>query len=401
MKEWTRRDLLRNGVGMTVAGLFSSHRSFAASGGATRKAVIIGHTGAGDYGHGIERIFAGLPGIVVAAVADPHDAGRAKAKAACGAAREYEDYRVMLREEKPDLVGVGPRWAGEHHAMAMFALTGGAHVYLEKPFTISLAEADDILRVAKEKERRIAVAHVTRCAPVVLRLEKALRDGLIGDVLEIHTVGKMGSRSGGQDMMVLGLHVFDLARLFAGDVQWCHARIRQQGKPPAIADARESPTDRVGPVVGDDIFAQFAMASGVNVTFRSRVGLEKVAGPFGMEITGSRGVVRLISGAVPTLSLLAAPNRAAATRTENWVNWTGGVEPSAEAQIDGITGYDAAHRRVVRDWLLAIDEKREPLASGERAMKAIEMAHGVFQSGLDGKRVEFPLVQRTHPLIPA
>ena len=241
---------------------------------------------------------------------------------------------------------------------------------------------------------------MTRCAPIVLRLEKALSDGLIGEVLEIHTVGKMGSRSGGQDMMVLGLHVFDLARLFAGEVQWCHARIRHQGKLPTIADARESPTDRVGPVVGDDIFAQFAMASGVDVTFRSRVGLEKAAGPFGMEIVGSRGVMRLKSGAVPTLSLLAAPDRSAAKRTENWVPWTGGVEPAAEAQIDGLSGYDAAHRRVVRDWLLAIDEKREPLASGERAKAAIEMAHGAFQSGLERKRVEFPLARRGHPLLP-
>ncbi|MEQ1850612.1 MAG: Gfo/Idh/MocA family oxidoreductase [Chthoniobacteraceae bacterium] len=399
MKQWTRRGLVRSGAGVATALLFPAPRSGAAA-DAMRKAAIIGHTGAGDYGHGVERIFAGLPGIAVVAVADPHDAGRAKARTACGAARDYADYREMLEKEKPDLVGIGPRWAGEHHAMAIAALNAGAHLYLEKPFTVSLAEADDILRIAKSKERRIAVAHVARCAPNVLRLEKALRDGLIGEVLEIHTVGKMGSRSGGQDMMVLGLHVFDLARLFAGDVQWCHTRIRQQGKLPVPADAKESPTDRVGPVVGDDIFAQFATASGVNVTFRSRVGLEKAAGPFGMEIIGSRGVMRLNSGAVPTLSLLAAPNRAATSRTENWTEWTGGVAPSADAQIDGITGYDAAHRRVVRDWLLAIDEKREPLASGERAMKAIEMAHGVFQSGLEGRRVEFPLVQRRHPLLP-
>ncbi|MDQ3624774.1 MAG: Gfo/Idh/MocA family oxidoreductase, partial [Verrucomicrobiota bacterium] len=233
MSKWKRRDLLRSGIGMVAAGLFSTHRSLGASGPATRKAAIIGHTGAGDYGHGIERIFARLPGIDVAAVADPHDAGRAKARAACGAARDYADYREMLDKEKPDLVGVGPRWTGEHHAMAIAALKVGAHLYLEKPFTIALAEADDILHLAREKERRIAVAHVARCAPNVLRLEKALRDGLIGEVLEIHTVGKMGSRAGGQDMMVLGLHVFDLARLFAGEVQWCHARIRHQGKPPA------------------------------------------------------------------------------------------------------------------------------------------------------------------------
>jgi hypothetical protein len=53
----------------------------------------------------------------------------------------------------------------------------------------------------------------------------------------------------------------------------------------------------------------------------------------------------------------------------------------------------------VRDWLLAIDENREPLGSGERAMKAIEMAHGVFQGGIEGTRVQFPLAKRTHPLV--
>lgn len=152
-------------------------------------------------------------------------------------------------------------------------------------------------------------------------------------------------------------------------------------------------------MVGDDIFAHFAMQSGINLTCRSRAGLEKAAGPFGMEIVGSRGIVRLISGAVPTLSILSGPNRAATTRVENWQDWTGGVEPSAEAAVDGIAGYDAAHRRVVRDWLLAIDENREPLGSGERAMKAIEMAHGVFEAGLTGRRVEFPLAKRSHPLV--
>lgn len=398
MGDWTRRELIKGGAGVAATGFLSSAR---AAGDPARQAVIIGHTGAGDYGHGIERLFAGLPGITVTAVADPHDGGRAKAKAACGAEREYTDYREMLEKEKPELVAIGPRWAGEHHAMAMAALEAGAHLYLEKPFTVTLAEADDILRLAKEKERRIAVAHVARCAPNVLRLEKALRDGLVGEVLEIHTVGKMGARAGGQDMMVLGLHVFDLARLFAGEVQWCHARVRHRGKLPTIADAAESPTDRVGPVVGDEIYAHFAMDSGVNLTFRSRVGLEKAAGPFGMEIIGSAGILRLNSGAVPSLSLLAGPGRSATTRTENWTAWNGGIEAAAEAETDGLTGYDAAHRHLVRDWLLAIDEKREPLASGERAMKVIEMAHGVFQSGIEGRRVDFPLVKRSHPLIPA
>jgi len=389
----TRRRLLATGAGFAV--------TTAVHAAPARKAAIIGHTGAGDYGHGIEHVFKGMADVTVAAVADPSDAGRAKAKAACGAATDYADYKTMLAQEKPELVAIGPRWASEHHAMAMAALESGAHLYLEKPFTVTLAEADDILRLAKQKNLRVAVAHVARMAPSVLRLEKALREGLIGELLEIHTVGKMGSRAGGQDMMVLGLHVFDLARLFAGEVKWCQASIQHQGKPAAVSEAKESPSDKVGPVVGDDIFAHFAMASGVNVTFRSRVGLEKAAGPFGMEIIGTKGIVRLNSGFAPGISLLKQPNRSATTRVENWQDWNGGVDPAGEAMLEGLTGYDASHRRVVRDWLQAIAENREPLGSGERAMKAIEMAHGVFQAGIEGKRVEFPLVKRTHPLIAA
>jgi predicted dehydrogenase len=391
--DFTRRHIL---LGTTA---WAATHTLRAADAPARKAAVIGHTGAGDYGHGVELLFKGLPNVSLVAVADADDAGRAKAKAASGAARDYADYREMLDKEKPDLVAIGTRWSTEHHAMAMAALQAGAHLYLEKPFTVTLAEADDILRRAKEKERQIAVAHVTRCAPTVIRLQKALREGLIGDVLEIHTVGKMGARSGGQDLMVLGLHVFDLVRLFAGEVEWCQARIRQQGKQATVAEAKESPSDKVGPVVGDDIFAHFSMESGVNATFRSRVGLEKPGGPFGMEIIGSKGIVRFTSGINPTMSLLAAPNRIATTRTENWKDWTGGVDVASEATVDGLTAYEAAHRRVVKDWLLAIDEKREPLASGERAMKAIEMAHGVFQAGVEGKRVEFPLMKRTHPLV--
>ena len=389
----TRRRLLT-----TSATWAAAHALPAVEKKPARKAAIIGHTGAGDYGHGIERVFHGMSDVTVVAVADPDEGGRAKAKAASGAARGYADYREMLEKEKPDLVAIGPRWATEHHAMAMAALQAGAHLYLEKPFTITLAEADDILRLAREKQRRVAVAHVTRMAPSVRRLEKALRGGLIGDVLEIHAAGKMGSRAGGQDMMVLGLHVFDLARLFAGDVRWCQAGICEQGRPAAVADARESPTDKVGLVAGDDIFAHFAMQSGVNVTFRSRAGLEKAAGPFGMEIVGTKGIARLNSGFAPGISLLANPNREPTTRTEAWQEWTGGADVAGEAAFEGLTGYDASHRRVVRDWLQSIGENREPLGSAERAMKAIEMAHGVFQAGITGQRVSFPLAKRTHPL---
>src|SRR5438094_127731 len=73
-------------------------------------AVIIGHTGRGNYGHDMDLIFTDHPKIEVVAIADPDEAGRAKAAQRAKAPRQYADYKLMLEREKPDLVCVGARW---------------------------------------------------------------------------------------------------------------------------------------------------------------------------------------------------------------------------------------------------------------------------------------------------
>jgi hypothetical protein len=52
-----------------------------------------------------------LVDVIVVAVADRDESGRAKAQSTCGAAKGYADYHEMLAKEKPELVAIGPRWA--------------------------------------------------------------------------------------------------------------------------------------------------------------------------------------------------------------------------------------------------------------------------------------------------
>src|SRR5687768_5611524 len=132
------------------------------------RAVIIGHTGRGNYGHDLDLVFTGRRGIQIAAIADPDESGRAAALRRTGAARGYADYRAMLEQERPQLVCVAPRWTEQHHAMVSAALRVGAHVYCEKPFTQTLAEADDLLAQAPAANLKIAVAHQGRLAPATL-----------------------------------------------------------------------------------------------------------------------------------------------------------------------------------------------------------------------------------------
>src|SRR5438132_14081472 len=263
----SRRDFMRLAslTGVLVA---ADLPSLAAESGAKLKGAVIGHTGRGDYGHGLEGIFSNRPNVQVVALADPDSEGRAKIAAKIGAPRSYADDREMMEKERPTLVSIAMRQSDQHHAIALAALEAGAHVYCEKPFVTAPLESDELLAEAQKRGLKIAVAHTMRMMPVIVRLKQAIAEGLLGELVELRAYGKQDSRAGGEDMMVLGTHLFDLMRLFLGDPLWCTARVLWQGHDITPGDRRIVP-DNVGYVAGDQVFAQFGFANGMNAPLMS------------------------------------------------------------------------------------------------------------------------------------
>ena len=122
--------------------------------GVKTRIAIIGHTGAGNYGHGIDSMWLSVPECEVVAVADADEKGLAAEVKKLKLAKGYADYRARLAEVKPDIVAIGPRHLTEHHAMAMAAINAGAKgIYMEKPFCRTLIEADEIV-AADAAQRR-------------------------------------------------------------------------------------------------------------------------------------------------------------------------------------------------------------------------------------------------------
>jgi predicted dehydrogenase len=314
---------------------------------------------------------------------------RAEAAKKAGAARHYADYREMLRKEKPQLVSVAPRWTDEHHAMALAALSAGAHLITEKPFMETPAQADEVLGVADRTGRKIAVAHQMRMAPSVVAFKRAVGEGLIGDLLQIDAWGKQDQRAGGEDMLVLGTHLFDLLRLFAGDPRWCTARVLQGGRDITTADARPA-GEGIGPVAGDEVFAQFGFDRGVNATFNSRARMRDATGHWGIEFVGSKGSARILADISPRVMVMKPQAWSDAGRTDAWRP----LERSADRGGESA----AANRRIVDDWLDAIRNDREPACSGRNAAAAVEMVMAVYRAALSGTRVPLPLKDRGHPL---
>jgi predicted dehydrogenase len=265
---------------------------------------------------------------------------------------------------------------------------------MEKPIMPTLAEADEVLATADRAGLKITVAHQMRLAPGIVQLKKAIEEGLLGDLLQIRAWGKQDSRAGGEDMLVLGTHLFDLMRLFAGDALWCTARVTQNGRDITRNDAR-TPTENIGPVAGDEIEAHFAFARGVSGNFTSRGKLREQVGHWGIELVGSKTSARILADIVPAVYVQKTGTWEANVRNDQWLRWEkdpGAIPTAAERSLV------AANRRLLDDWLDAIETNREPTCSGRNATKALEMVMAVYHTALSGTRVAIPLVERKHPL---
>ena len=358
------------------------------------RAAIIGHTGRGNYGHDWDRAFHGFPSVEVLAVADPDDAGRRKAMERSGARREYRDYRQMLDREKPDVVAICPRWLDQRVAMVTAAAEHGAHILLEKPFARDLEDADRMVAAVEKHGVKVQVGHTARPHPVVRQVRRMLREGAIGRLMEMRARGKEDRRAGGEDLMVLGTHCFDLMRLFAGDPRWVFAHVTQGGREADRGLAREG-TEPVGPVAGDEVAALFAWEGGAHGYFGSKASDVTAGTRFGVTLYGSRGVIAVPLGAVPN-------EPAMILRTESWAmeGGRGGWE-RIEPPPDGRDGArESANAMMVADLLDAIARQREPVCGARDGRWAVEMVMGVYQSQLQGGRVAFPLRDRRHPLSP-
>jgi hypothetical protein len=75
-----------------------------------------------------------------------------------------------------------------HYGPCMAALNMGYDVLLEKPISPSEKECRDILALAKQKTRVVAVCHVLRYAPYFVKLREVMQSGAIGEVISIQHI---------------------------------------------------------------------------------------------------------------------------------------------------------------------------------------------------------------------
>ena len=317
----------------------------------SRRVGIIGHTGHGNYGHGIDTVWSSVAGMEVVAVADPDPRGRAAAVKRTRALREYADYREMLQREKLDLVGIGPRTLPEREPMIVAAANSKAHIFSEKPFAASPEQADRIVEAVQRNRVKLQLAHQMRVSAYTLRAKAMIDAGEIGEIQEVRARGKEDRRAGGEDLMVLGTHLFDMMRIFLGDPEWVTAHVTADGRELQSTHVREA-TEPIGPVAGNQITATFAFANGVHAHFASRAVADTAALRFGTWIYGSKGVLFLPMAIFPEGALYVL--RSPAWLPDDRIQWE-------RVDVGVNAGTEHANVRMVNDLLKAIEQNTEAL----------------------------------------
>ncbi len=349
------------------------------------RAAAIGHTGAGNFGHALHTAYKNIENVEFIAVSDADEAGRAKAVEDTGAVRSYADYRDMLEKETLDLISVCPRWVPEHVDMVTACLEAGCSVYCEKPMTMSLADGDIIVETANKHGLKVAVAHQAVYLPATHAIRQMLNDGKIGTIQAIYASGKQDHRGGGEDMIVLGTHTFNMMRFFVGDVDWMQAHVTNSGVEVKNGDDHK-PTEPVGPVAGDTINSYYAFKSGVSGFFLSRRD-QAGSGRYGMEIVGSEGIFSLRGDVANRLMVYPYPVLLPSNPAQEW-----------EAIDLDDTPFSQGNELAILDLIDSIENDRKPISSAEDAVAALEMILGTYESQLTGQRVQFPIENREHPL---
>ncbi|MBI4497504.1 MAG: Gfo/Idh/MocA family oxidoreductase [Chloroflexi bacterium] len=182
--------------------------------------IRAGVIGLGAMGANHARVYANLPGVQLAAVADPRPEAL-EAATHNRTARPYHDYRAMLAHESLDVCSVVVPTT-LHYEVGRDVLQQGVHLLLEKPIAATVEESQALLSAAEDAAVKLMVGHIERFNPAVQALLARVRSGTLGKLYQVQArrLGPLPPRIKDVGVAVdLATHDLDLLRLLVAPAQ--------------------------------------------------------------------------------------------------------------------------------------------------------------------------------------
>lgn len=322
-------------------------------------------------------------GLDIVAVSDvlPDKMDEKKQKFNLGdSTKTYTDYREMLDKEQPELVAICTE-SGKHAAIALDCIDAGCHVIIEKPIALSLVDADEIIRRAKEKGVKVCANHQNRFNKAIQKIRDALENKRFGKMFygtahirwcrdkNYYTQAPWRGtwEQDGGALMNQCIHNIDLLRWMMGDE----------------IDEVVGMTDRLNHPYIDCEDLGIALVKFSNGSYGVIEGTTDVY-PQNLEETiylfGEKGTVKAGGQSVNLLEEWRFSD--ALDNPEEVLRECSEAPPNI---------YGFGHTALYADMIDAIQNNREPYVNGEAGRRALELVLAIYKSAAEGKPVKLPL----------
>ena len=141
--------------------------------------IRFGVIGYGYWGPNIVRNLRALEGCQVVGICDQTPAARKRIPVTNPGIPVHSDASELIKSPDVDAIAViTPVWT--HYELTKAALENGKHVFVEKPFTSNVAQAEELINLAAQKHLQIMVDHTFLFTGAVRKMQKLLKEGALG-----------------------------------------------------------------------------------------------------------------------------------------------------------------------------------------------------------------------------
>ena len=143
--------------------------------------IRIGVIGYGYWGPNIVRNFNSIEGAQVIAVCDNSQEALNRVKKYNANIEITSDCHEITTSAEIDAVAVVTP-VSKHYELAKKALQNGKHVFVEKPFTATVAQGEELIELAEKKNLKIMVDHTFLFTGAVRKIKEIIDDDMLGDI---------------------------------------------------------------------------------------------------------------------------------------------------------------------------------------------------------------------------
>ena len=293
--------------------------------------------------------------------------------------KRYTDYKKMIEENELELVSIATE-SGKHASIALDVIDAGINVIIEKPMAMNIADAEEIIKRADEKNVKVSACHQNRFNVAIQEVRKAIEGDRFGKLSHASINVRWNRNKGYYDqapwrgtweedggcLMNQCIHGIDLLRWMMGDeVVEVYGATRQQ-----FHDYLEA--EDVGVAVVK--FKNGAVGTIEGTTNVYPQNLEET-----LYIFGENGTVKVGGKSTNTIDVWDFKDETAEDQKNKGL----------EEETSNV--YGNGHTSLFADVIEAIKEDRTPYVDGVAGRNALEMVLAIYKSQKEGVPVRLPL----------